>query len=330
MNHSIPPFPDTGANEQAEYWLALRESPFYDGEQEQRWQAWLSASRENGEAWQQAQHFFDRIETLSPAQFGRIELSAWTVTGPQHEVTARQALRRNLWTLPIAACLMLAFCLGWAVNAGYFADFRTGTGEQRRIQLSDGSTVILNTASSLSVEFSEKQRMIRLHGGEAYFKVAADVARPFEVVASGGRVRALGTAFDVKQWQGDMAVTVYEHSVRVAFTAGDMVESLPEGQRVASNGGKAGQPEAINLKQASAWQERRLVFKEKPLQQVVDDLNRYRPGKIVIADSDLAQHLVTGVFDANDPEAALNVIEKTLSAGETRLTDALVILRRNY
>jgi len=224
--------------------------------------------------------------------------------------------------------LTLAVSLGLTFNAGYFADFRTGTGEQRRIQLSDGSTVILNTASSLSVDFSEKQRVIRLHGGEAYFKVAADAARPFEVVASGGRVRALGTAFDVKQWQGNMAVTVYEHSVRIAFADGETVESLPEGQRVASVDGKAGQPETVNVKQAAAWQERRLVFKEKPLQQVVDDLNRYRPGKIVIADPALAAHLVTGVFDANDPEAALNVIEKTLSASETRLTDALVILRR--
>ncbi|MCQ8117699.1 FecR family protein, partial [Methylomonas rosea] len=239
------------------------------------------------------------------------------------------ATRRNVWRMPLAACLMLALGLGWTLNAGYFADFRTGTGEQRRILLSDGSTVILNTASSLSVEFSEKQRLIRLHGGEAHFKVAADAGRPFEVVTGSSRVRALGTAFDVKQWQGDLAVTVYEHSVRVAFADGETIERLPEGQRVASSSGKAGVPENVNLKQVGAWQDRRLVFKERPLQAVIDDLNRYRPGKIVIADAELAGHLVTGVFDANDPEAALNVIEKTLAVSELRLSDALVILRRN-
>jgi transmembrane sensor len=328
MNQSIPPFPDADANKQAEYWLALRESPFFDGEQEQRWRAWLAASRENQEAWRQAQHFFKHIETLSPAQIERIDLVVRTANGMQHATPARILPKLSFRLLPIAACLMLAWCLGWAFSAGFFADFRTGTGEQRRIQLSDGSAVILNTASSLSVEFSERQRVIRLHGGEAYFKVAADAARPFEVVTSGGRVRALGTAFDVKQWQDDLAVTVYEHSVRVAFANGETLERLPEGQRVASTGGKAGQPEPVNLKQAGAWQERRLVFKDKPLQQVVDDLNRYRPGKIVIADPALAEHLVTGMFDAGDPEAALNVIEKTLAVSETRLTDALVILRR--
>ncbi|WP_020484660.1 FecR family protein [Methylomonas sp. MK1] len=328
MNQPIPPLPDADANAQAEYWRALRESPFFDREQDLRWQAWLEASRENQEAWRQTQQFFDCIAGLNPAQIDRIEREVRASNGTQHKTPARTLPKRSLWMLPIAACLMLALCLGWAFSAGFFADFRTGTGEQRRIQLSDGSSVILNTASSLSVEFSERQRLIRLHGGEAYFKVAADAARPFEVVTSGGRVRALGTAFDVKQWQGDLAVTVYEHSVRVAFADGETVESLAAGQRVVSAGGKAGLPEPVNLKQAGAWQERRLVFKEKPLRQVVDDLNRYRPGKIIIADPALAEHLVTGIFDADDPEAALNVIEKTLAASETRLTDALVILRR--
>jgi transmembrane sensor len=328
MNQPIPPLPDADANAQAEYWRALRESPFFDREQDLRWRAWLAASRENQEAWRQTQHFFDCIERLNPAQIDRIEREVRTANGTQHETPARTLPKRSLRILPIAACLMLAFGLGWAFSAGFFADFRTGTGEQRRIQLSDGSSVILNTASSLSVEFSVRRRVIRLHGGEAYFKVAADPARPFEVVTSGGRVRALGTAFDVKQWQGDLAVTVYEHSVRVAFADGETLESLAAGQRVASAGGKAGLPETVNLKQAGAWQERRLLFKDRPLQQVVDDLNRYRPGKIIIADPALAGHLVTGIFDADDPEAALSVIEKTLAASETRLTDALVILRR--
>lgn len=328
MNQPIPPFPDADVNEQAEYWRALRESPFFDSEQDLRWRAWLAASRENQEAWRQTQRFFDRIEHLNPAQIDRIEREVSTANGTPHDTPARRLPKRSLRMLPIAACLMLAFGLGWAFSAGFFADFRTGTGEQRRIQLSDGSSVILNTASSLSVEFSETQRVIRLHGGEAYFKVAADAARPFEVVTSRGRVRALGTAFDVKQWQGDLAVTVYEHSVRVAFAGGETLESLTAGQRVASAGGKAGLPESVNLKQVGAWQERRLVFKEKPLRQVVDDLNRYRAGKIIIADPALAEHLVTGIFDADDPEAALNVIENTLAASETRLTDALVILRR--
>ncbi|MCQ8119897.1 FecR/PupR family sigma factor regulator, partial [Methylomonas rosea] len=67
MNHPVPPLPDTDASQQAEYWLALRESPFFDDEQEQRWQAWLAASRENLEAWQQAQQFFNRVAALHPA-----------------------------------------------------------------------------------------------------------------------------------------------------------------------------------------------------------------------------------------------------------------------
>ncbi|QSA96564.1 FecR family protein [Methylococcus sp. EFPC2] len=330
MNPTIPPLPQGSPEEQAEYWSALRESPFYDAQQERLLQAWLAASQENREAWRQAQRFLHQIADLHPAQIDTVERRLGFAANTGNPVRAgRQTPGRATWPLALAASLVLALCLQWVFEAGYFADYRTATGEQRSLRLADGSQVILNTGSALSVDFSGRRRLVHLYRGEAYFKVAADADRPFTVASSGGRVTALGTAFDVRQLPDEMAVTVYEHAVSVAFADGTSVERLEAGRRIVSAGANIGLPEKADLKRASAWHEGRLVFKDQPLRAVVADLNRYRPGKIFIAGTELAEHWVTGVFETADTEASLAVIVKSLSVAELRLTDKLVILRRN-
>ncbi|MDD1619988.1 MAG: FecR family protein [Methylococcaceae bacterium] len=325
MTQTIPPLPQGSASEQAEYWLALLESPWFDERQGLLFRQWLAANQDNLLAWEKLQNWWQNMDALSPAQRSILEQRLTT----KARVNSPSPRSRPIsWAIPVFACLLLAVWLGFAAGAGYFADFHTSTGEQRRIQLSDGSMVLLNTDSALSVNFSDRRRTITLHGGEAYFEVAPDAGRPFEVHTGSGRVRALGTAFDVKQLQAEMEVTVYEHSVRVSIAEGETMERLQQGQRVVAGAGQIGPIENVNLKQAKAWRDGRLVFKDKPLRQVVAELNRYRPGKIVIADPSLAEHLVTGVFDAAAPEAALSAIEKTLSVAETRLTERLVFLRR--
>ncbi len=125
-----------------------------------------------------------------------------------------------------------------------------------------------------------------------------------------------------------MSVTVDEHAVRVIFKNGTTIDHLREGERVSLHNQQVSPIGAVNLQQAMAWQQRRLVFKDQPLQQVVAELSSYRNGAIVIIDNVLAQHQVTGVFDANDTEAALHTIEKSLRLKEYRMTDRLVLLAR--
>ncbi len=328
--NQIDPLPPTGsAAEQADYWLALLNSPLLDQGQQLAFEQWLAASHENRLAWEKAQVWWQKIDTLSASQAAMLEqrLAANVKPVTQAKPVAKKNPLQlfNAWGFPAFACLLLAVWLGFTSLPLKFADYHTGKGELKTLALSDGSTVLLNTDSSLSVDYSGRQRNISLQG-EAYFKVAADAQRPFEVQTESGRVRALGTAFEVKQLDADMAVTVYEHSVRVTFQQGETVDRLEEGQRIALSNQQIGPIENVNLKQTKAWQEHLLVFKNQPLQQVITELNRYRSGKIVIMDHSLAEHLVTGVFDSSDPDAALATIEKTLAAKEYRLFNSLVFL----
>ena len=316
--------------EQADYWLTLLESPLANAEHRRDFQAWLDSEPAHRVAWQKAQIFWQRLDDFSDDQVAEIEqgLAEHTSTVTNGNVVKLPARRRfaiNL--LPIAASLLLAAVLNFAFMGGYFADYRTAMAQQQLLQLDDGSTVLLNTASSLSVDYSAAARNVSLNG-EAYFTVAADPSRPFTVHTAGGEVRALGTAFDVKQIDDDLSVIVYEHAVRVVSKQGQVVERLQQGQRVSYYDGQLDAIESVNLRQAKAWQRRQLIFAGQPLAQVVEELNRYRSGRIVILDKDLAAHRVTGVFDTREPEQALITIEKILGLQEWRLTDALVVLKR--
>jgi len=315
--------------EQADYWLTLLDSPLAGPEQHRAFQHWLAESPANRAAWDEARAFWQQLDTLDREQIAALDRRLSTAAKRRDLTPAPKPCRwrfLNPWSVPACACLLLLAWIGSASWPVWFADYRTAVGEQRALQLSDGSTVLLNTGTTLSVDFSATRRTLTLHHGEAYFKVAKDAERPFEVQTDDGRVRALGTAFEVRQLDRDMTVTVYEHAVRVAFSQGATIERLREGEQVEFDAGRVSPVATVNLKQTQAWRDHRLVFRDLPLAQVVAELNRYRPGNILIVNEKLKRHRVTGVFDPREPDAALAVIESTLNLAAYRLPGRLVLL----
>ncbi len=323
---SSPKKPPDPLAHQADHWLALLHSPLFDRKQQQALQRWLT-NPANRVALQKAQAFWQKMGMLDAAQLALLEQRLAQTSAPKRKPKSKP-LFVSMWLVSALACCLLLLMPAWQIWQSLAADYRTATGEQRVVELADGSRVLLNTASVLSVDFSQQRRHVVLHEGEAHFKVAKDTNRPFEVETAIGTIRALGTAFAVKQMDDDLTVTVDEHAVRVTFSNGSIIESLREGEQVSLHQQQISIVKHINLNQAMAWQQRRLVFKDQPLQQVVAELSRYRNGAIFITDNRLAQHQVTGVFDANDTETALLTIEKSLGLKEYRMTDRLVVLFR--
>ncbi|MGH8534414.1 MAG: FecR family protein [Gammaproteobacteria bacterium] len=113
----------------------------------------------------------------------------------------RRALRRAGWALA-ASLAALALLHHFHYTDHWLSDYHTATGEQTLVRLADGSTALLNTDTALSLGGDLETRRLRLHHGQALFTVAPDPARPFEVEAAGGRIRALGTVFEVYENAG--------------------------------------------------------------------------------------------------------------------------------
>ncbi|WP_440467815.1 FecR family protein [Pseudomonas sp. YH-1] len=232
----------------------------------------------------------------------------------RHAEDYRRRVRRpRRWLALAAAACVAAIAVTIALPeplAGLYSDYATRTGERRMLELADGSRVWLNSDSALSVDFSPQQRRLRLHSGEALFEVAKDAARPFIVEARGGEVRAVGTRFDVDSRGPQVRVDVTEGVVQVN-SAGSEPVRLSAGERLSYREAAAPEPvQPLDLSSASAWQRGKLIFNQRPLGEVLDELERYVPGRIVLTDNALRQHKVSGVFDLKDPDALLKTLER--------------------
>ena len=227
----------------------------------------------------------------------------------REEERRRPALR---WAACLAVSVIAAACLGWWLTLSRPEQFQTKLGEQHSVLLADGSRVTLNTASKIEVRLQADHRVIQLLQGEALFEVAHDAQRPFDVRAGNVVVRAVGTQFDIDRRATRTAVTVVEG--RVAMIAADSrtgdLPVLTAGDRVVVDSAGPGALEHnVNLAEATAWTQHRLVFHHRPLGEVADELNRYNVGRIEIRSPSLREQEVTGTFRSNDVASFVAVLE---------------------
>ena len=232
--------------------------------------------------------------------------------------------------------------------------FTTEIGEQRLEPLPDGSSVQLNTASQVEIDFSSGKRKVRLLQGEAHFQVAHDKSRPFEVFAGNGMVRAVGTAFSVYlKDKEEVEVTVTEGRVEVASrvdnqslatdstepsdnpdikaevtTEPEQLTKLSAGQNISFNDHV--QPiqtlKADEVARKLSWRDGMLVFSGESLEQVVEQVSRYTSQAIVITDPDIRDVRIGGYFKAGDTNAMFEALETSFGIKVSRIDSKLIHL----
>jgi transmembrane sensor len=223
-----------------------------------------------------------------------------------------------------------------ATVAGYVAfnglpdvltsDHYTGIGERRSITLTDGTKVDLDAATAIALDFNDSSRRLRLVRGRAFFDVAKDAGRPFIVEAAGGSVTALGTRFVVHQWDRAVTVTVEESAVSVASPSREQVR-IVAGHNVSYGADRLGSVQTSDVEAESAWRRGKLIFEDRPLSQVIADVNRYRTGTIRVTDESLLNLRVSGIFDVTEPDGVLEAIRSTLPVRVLEITRYLVLVR---
>lgn len=295
---------ENGPMAEALEWLILLEGA--DEACQARFEAWLAASPENLAAFQQAQTIWQSPLLSEAAR----QLDA------RPQPVARRTPRRFLKPLAMAAGLLLA--VGISLQSDLWlrlrADHLTQVGERQNLQLTDGSRVLLNTDSALSSRIDEQRRSARLYRGEAYFDVAHDRNRPFEVEAGPVQVSVRGTAFAVRYLgdaaevsvrQGSVDVSSRQDSARVSLGAGDSIRIGPDG---------FGDLRHADIDQELAWVRGRLVFENCPMSQVLAELRRYYPGWIFSTNEQLDQVKVTGNYRLDDPVGVMRSLAQVTSA----------------
>lgn len=207
------------------------------------------------------------------------------------------------------------------------ADHLTGVAEQRDVTLEDGSKVVLDAGSAITVRYGATRRSVELLSGQVWFEVTTNRQRPFVVTAAGVAVTVTGTAFSVGLSGSGVSVAVQSGSVDVALEQGvPAAATLQRGDRlqVRSDGRiKRGQ---ISADEIASWRDLQLVVYDTPVRDVVEQLGRYRSGAIVFRDSAIADRLVTGVIDLRRPTEALHALVELQQGSLIELTPYLTII----
>ena len=305
---------------------------------------WLSQDPLHAEAFAKAEDLFNDMVIAS--QLHPTTLSAANIDAKpgKPDKTLPPRNNRRWLALPLALAAAWLFAIGLVLPNqshlldAYLSDYHTKTGEFRDIQLADGSHLLLNTNTAVSVDYLPTKRQITLHHGQVRFTVAKDAQRPFEVKAGALVVRALGTVFEVYRKASDaITVTVQEHAVAAQIqedsqkaTEGTptQVEVKAGQQLIYDADGTLHQPTDVDLNQASAWQQHRLFFNDRPLGELIAELERYRAGRIFLANSQLKNLHVSGVFTLDNPNEVLTRVRKILGLQETRVGPWWVLLHR--
>ena len=266
--------------------------------------------------------------------------------------------RYGIWPAAASVLVAAAVALWLVLTSGSFAH-STGIGEQSSFSLEDGSVVILNAQSTLNFDFTRSERNARLIAGEALFIVAKDEDRPFQVVTERAIIRAVGTSFNVRDRGENTTVTVVQGIVDVrplpAFPQrmegnARSMEAAPEpgGEAVlprdppdasgpvrlsvGQQGRVIGQTVEIaavetEIEKATLWRERRLVFKNRALSEVVEEFNLYNRERMTIGDAGLASNLISGAFDADDLDSFVLFLSVTGIAVADRRPGGGFVLR---
>ena len=239
----------------------------------------------------------------------------------------------------LAAALALGSFVGWrALQPSPEIHFTTTVAGYERARLDDGSTLELNAASAVRVQFTPAERRVQLESGEAHFAVAHDTARPFIVSAGPIAVRAVGTAFNVRYTAGgDIEVTVTEGKVRVGQSgpASSAAESAPlvsAGQRIIlphhAPPPAVEQVDPAALRSTLAWQNRLADFAEAPLADVIARFNARSRIQLLIADETLADRRIGGTFALDEAEAFVRLLERDGEIIGERRGETEIHLRR--
>lgn len=328
---------------EASEWFTKLHAPACSEETRQEFAQWIKADPQHELAYEQCRTLWliagslkydpdlkhelegarQRIEELRTGTFGKLKKSGgslWQRTGKR--------------MAQVAAVLLVGLVFVYTAGQKSPEEYITHVGEQRLVQLADGSTVMLNTNTKITVSYSHKKRRIDLINGEAYFDVSKDPQRPFEVVADNSLVRAVGTEFNV---------ALLNHAVNVDVAEGIVEFETPETQSSATEvAAKLGVGEAVkyrqgdadvkihnaNLARVSAWQVRKIYFDANTLAEAVEEYNRYTQQKVTVVDADLNQQRITGIFHVGDVDAFIFSLEQGLNARVVRKDGAILVMKR--
>lgn len=283
-----------------------------------------------------------------------------TMDGNFHNKNSIPRIRRAWLFTAIAATLLLFFLTGlWGIrfweprigmrqgNESTEQVYGTSFSEHRELELPDGSRIILNANSTLSLAkgFNHSNRNVTLEG-EAFFDIHKNTGIPFIIHTDALDVRVVGTTFNIKAYPNESRITasLIQGSIEATIKKGrkEKISMKPNDKLIvhrisdakgskntfSSPAGKTGRHTLhdrpfeldrvvlVGLNDEiteTLWTNQKLAFHNEPLSSIALTLQRWFNVKIEIIGDRLGNRTYTGTF--NDDESVENILNALRISG---------------
>jgi ferric-dicitrate binding protein FerR (iron transport regulator) len=315
---------DSPLHREAREWLLLLTSGRATVADAQGFHRWCAQSVAHARAFAETRLMWEHLGSAARNLAQRERAPDRTADAPRR--MSRRAFLGGAVAASAAALLLARPPLRlWPDLSDLSADFRTATGEQRTVQVAPGVTVEMNTQTAFNLRKVDDHLVgMDLLDGEVQLQVAEGVG-DFTVWAEKGRVQpAPGSQCNVRCLGGDVEVTGLDGTVRLDYRG--RREALGVAQQASYGAHDMTAPAPADLERAMAWRRRVLVFENQPLSEVVAEINRYRPGRLVLTNETLASRKVRARFSLNQLADAATLIHEAFGARVRELPGGIVLL----
>ncbi len=237
----------------------------------------------------------------------------------------RRAFMGGALAASVGAVALVRPPLGlWPSLAELRSDYRTGTGERRTVEVAQGIKIELNTRTSVARRPDAKALRLELVEGE----IAVDAAHRSLAVAiqtGAGEVIAERARFGVRLVEAGTCVTCMAGDVLIRDRQ-QRAATIAAGEQLTFDGETRPTARRVDVESAEAWRRGLLVFYDEPLGNVVREINRYRPGRIVLTNEKLAALPISGTFQVARLDRAVAQLKLVSRAEATNLPGGIVLL----
>lgn len=328
---------------EASDWLVMIEETALPPHRQREFDAWRAADPRHATTYAEMRAIWDEIPALTglahlapmaPAPLTPVTLPPVLSPGALRPAVTLRPRRLAIGALSAAAAV--AFVAVPPALYRPLPHYATALGEIRTLRLPDGSMVVLGARSTIALNFTARERRVILKGGEAYFEVVHNAARPFAVEAGDSIVRDVGTKFNVNVTDGSIRVAVVEGRVAVASrdAPGGTPKQLHAGQRLELLAGQSDTPSQDRPEGASAapvtpmaWREGRLVYDNVRLADLAADVNRYYAPGITLVGAKVGDVRVTASFRTGEIPAFMTALDAALPVRAERQASGAFVVR---
>lgn len=272
---------------------------------------------------------------------------AWLDEARAQGVEERSAASRPDFRRPMAlAASFAAAIMVFTLVAAHFhsrkpdgQEIASAVGEQKRIRLADGSNILLDSATTVRVAYSDEERDIELVRGQAKFDVAHDARRPFHVRMGERDVVAVGTSFNILREGSTLQVSLLEGKVLISrleqqdslrryLGSEDRVPllTLSPGQQYEERRGAEPSLRAFDKFTVSSWEQGMIVFDNALLSDAAATVNRHSPKKLIVKEP-LGSRRISGVYRAGNALVFANAVASLYPEAQVREDAADIVLQ---